>query len=135
MGESLRGHRNATLGSGHALPPDFFMRVFSGKAMRSEDWDELGEGEPHTVTGKGNIVVYAGPQCPTITGNRNIFVNAKNITQDQFDRLFKAYLDDSLGERNFVLGTDGLSVDEIDAVIKLTFSPPTTSSSVAPISS
>lgn len=69
------------------------------------------------VAGGGNVVVYSGPKPPTVAGTQNLVVTSKNLTQAQFERIAWVFMSGALGTKNFVLGTDGLSPEQVDEAL------------------
>ena len=63
------------------------------------------------------MVIHAGPKPPTVTGAQNLVVTAKNLTQSQFDKIVHTFMGGKLGTKNFVLGTDGLSPEQVDEAL------------------
>ena len=97
------------------MPPGFLMWHLNRKSM--PPGFTYTRAEPNVVAGIGNVVVYSGPKPPTVAGTQNLVVTSKNLTRAQFDRIAWVFMSGALGTKNFVLGTDGLSPEQVDEAL------------------
>ena len=111
---STLGTNNVSVPGRLRMPPGFLMWVISRQAP---EFQTVPQAVPGKVLGEGNVVIYQGPKPPTVAGVNNVVVTSEKLTQAQFDRLMVKYMRGELGKNNLVLGTDGMSEEEIELAL------------------